>query len=158
MALSIGPRLQKQWQFWSSKPGGKWIFSRIIGWMAPYSGSISARVTELTPGHGVVELQERRKVRNHLQSVHAIALLNLAELATGLTLMNSLPSGMRGILTGIQMHYHQKARGLLHAECFCDIPDKPEDKEMILTGEIKNRSGEIVATASATWLIGPEKN
>ena len=158
MTLSIGPRLRQQWQFWSPKPGGKWLFSRMVGWMAPYSGSISAKVIELQPGHGVVELNDRRKVRNHLRSVHAIALINLAEMVTGLTLMNSLPPGMRGILTGINMQYHVKARGKLTATCDCAVPAQHESKEIALEGEIKNQAGEVVATATANWLIGPDNH
>jgi acyl-coenzyme A thioesterase PaaI-like protein len=137
---------------------GKWVFSRMVGLIAPFSGSIGAKVEMLQPGHGVVTLKDRRKVRNHLKSVHAIALVNLAELVTGLTLMNSLKDDTRGILTAIQMQYHKKARGLLTAECFCDVPDGNAEKEIVLCGEIKDETGEVVATATATWLIGPENH
>ena len=157
MAQSIGPSLRENWQRLSSKPGGKWLFSRIIGFTVPYTGSIGANVALLEPGHGRVTLKERRKVSNHLRSVHAIALVNLAEMVTGLTLLNSLPEDARGILTGMQIQYHHKARGLLTAECDCEIPESNEEKEMQISGEIKNEAGDIVATAIATWRIGPEK-
>ncbi|MCH8846717.1 MAG: DUF4442 domain-containing protein [Proteobacteria bacterium] len=157
MAQSIGPFLRENWKRFSSKPGGKWIFSRIIGFTVPYTGSIAANVVLLEPGHGVVTLKERRKVRNHLRSVHAMALANLAEMVTGLTLLNSLPDGTRCILTSMQIQYHKKARGLLTAECVCEIPQNNEEREMQVTGEIKNEVGEVVASATATWRIGPEK-
>lgn len=157
MSMSIGPLLRDNWKRLSTKPLGKWIFSRLVGFMAPFSGSIGAKVEVLQPGHGVVTLQECRKVRNHLKSVHAIALMNLAELVTGLTLMNSLKDNSRGILTAIQMQYHKKARGFLTAECYCEVPEDNMEKEIILSGEIKDLAGDVVATATATWLIGPEK-
>ncbi|MFT5426212.1 MAG: acyl-coenzyme A thioesterase PaaI-like protein [Gammaproteobacteria bacterium] len=156
MAQSIGPSLRENWQRFSNKPGGKWLFSRIIGFTVPYTGSIGAKVAHLEPGHGRVTLKERRKVSNHLHSVHAIALVNLAEMVTGLTLLNSLPEDARGILTGMKIQYHHKARGLLTAECVCEIPESNEEKEMQISGEIKNEAGDIVATAIATWRIGPE--
>ena len=158
MSRSIGPRLRGYWARLSPLPFGKRLFSVIIGLMAPYSGSIGAIVQELQPGHGVVTLRERRKVRNHLRSVHAIALVNLAELVTGLTLMNSLPDGMRGILTGIEMSYLKKARGQLRAECRCDIPRAGEDRQVRVLGEIRDSAGELVASGAATWMIGPEKS
>jgi acyl-coenzyme A thioesterase PaaI-like protein len=111
----------------------------------------------LEPGRGVVSLRERRRVRNHLRSVHAIALVNLAELVTGLTLMNSLPDGMRGILIGIEMRYLKKARGQLRAHCQCPIPQTSDEAELRIEGKIVDATGEVVATAVASWLIGPEK-
>ncbi len=157
MAQSIGPYLRGNWQRFSKKPGGKWLFSRIIGITVPYTGSISANVVLLEPGHGKITLRERRKLRNHLQSVHAIALANLSEMVTGLTLLNSLPGDARGILTSMQIHYHKKARGLLTAECICEVPENNAEREMQVSGEIKDEVGEVVATATATWRIGPEK-
>ncbi len=156
MTQSIGPYLRGNWLRFSNKPGGKWLFSRIIGFTVPYTGSIAANVELLEPGHGKVTLKERRKVSNHLQSVHAIALANLSEMVTGLTLLNSLPDNARAILTSIQIQYHHKARGLLTAECVCEIPENNAEREMQISGEIKNEVGEVVATATATWRIGPE--
>jgi len=157
MNQSIGPYLRGNWQRFSNKPGGKWLFSRIIGFTVPYTGSIAANVVLLEPGYGKITLRERRKVSNHLQSVHAIALANLSEMVTGLTLLNSLPDNARAILTSIKIQYHHKARGLLTAECVCDIPENNAEREMQVSGEIKNEVGEVVATATATWRIGPEK-
>jgi len=157
MAKSIGPYLRENWKRFSNKPGGKWIFSRIVGFTVPYTGSIAANVELLEPGRGQITLKERRKINNHLRSVHAIALANLAEMVTGLTLLSSLPDDTRGILTSIQIQYHKKARGLLTAECVCEIPENNEERELQLSGEIKNASGEVVASATATWCIGPEK-
>jgi len=157
MNQSIGSYLRDNWQRFSNKPGGKWLFSRIIGFTVPYTGSIAANVAILEPGHGKITLRERRKVSNHLRSVHAIALANLSEMVTGLTLLNSLPDDARGILTGLKIQYHHKARGLLTAECVCEIPVDNSEREIQVTGEIKNEEGEVVATATATWRIGPEK-
>lgn len=157
MSKSIGPILRKYWKLLENKPMGPRLFSYMVGFMAPYSGTIGARVVKLEPGHGIVVLKDRRRVRNHLKCVHAMALINLAEISTGLTLMNSLPNDARGILTDIRMQYHKKARGYLTAECICVIPESNAEQELEITGEIKNEAGEVVATGIATWLIGPEK-
>ena len=157
MSLSIGPALRKYWRLLSAFAAGRWLFSRFLGLYAPYSGSIRAQVERLQPGHGVVVLKERRRVRNHLKSIHAIALVNLAEMVTGLTLMNSLPDKTRGILVAIDMQFLKKARGRLVAECDCEIPPDNAEREVLVNGVIKNAQGEIVATAQARWLLGPEK-
>jgi acyl-coenzyme A thioesterase PaaI-like protein len=156
MAQSIGPSLRQQWRHISRLPGGKWLFSYALGSCVPYSGTLGARVEVLEPGHCVVILRDRRGVRNHLRSVHAMALANLAELATGLALMNSLPEGARGILAGFSIDYLKKARGRLTATCHCDIPPGIDEHEYTLTGEIRSADGEVVAVARARWLVGPE--
>lgn len=156
MSRSIGPQLRKTWHQLSSKPGGKWLFSRVLGRLAPYTGSIGAQITQLEPGYCQVKLADRHRVRNHLHSIHAIALCNLGEMSTGLALMNSLPVNMRGILKGISVDFQKKARGTLTSECHCAVPTQMERQEQQVTAEIHNAEGEIVAIVTALWLIGPE--
>ena len=156
MSRSIGPRLRYYRRTVSDRPGGKWQFSRVLGMIAPYTGSLGGTIQFLEPGHCVVTLPDRRRIRNHLNSVHAIALCNLGEKTTGLALMHSLPENTRGILTGISADYVKKARGLLTAECYCDIPDGNEKCEHTVKSDIRDAEGELVATVCARWLIGPE--
>ena len=157
MTRSIGPGLRTQWRRLAGLPGGKWLFSCALGHYVPYTGSLGAVVRVLEPGHCVVELRERHRLRNHLDSIHAMALANLAEMVTGLALMNSLPDNTRGILTGFSIDYLQKARGVLVAECSCELPKDNSDAEHMLTGEIRDRGGALVVVARARWRTGPEK-
>lgn len=153
----LSTRIQKQWAMLSNKPGGKWLFSAGIGMMAPYSGTIGCLVDELRPGYAKVLLKDRKKVRNHLKSIHAIALINLGEISTGLATMSGMPDDARGILSGLSIEYHKKARGLLTAECHADIPSTSERKTYEVEGKIYDSSGDCVATVTAKWLIGPAK-
>src|SRR5512133_1927793 len=102
--------LRDAWNLLSGMPGGKAVFSRVIGRMAPYSGTIHATVTVLRAGYAEVQMHDRRAVRNHLDCVHAIALANLAELAGNVALMYSLPDDARFIVSGIEIEYVKKAR------------------------------------------------
>jgi acyl-coenzyme A thioesterase PaaI-like protein len=151
-----GERLRRAWRVLSPKPGGKWLFSRLVGRMAPYSGSVGALVTELRPGHARVVLRDRRRVRNHLGSIHAIALMNLGELATGLATVASLPASSRSILTGLSMEYLKKARGPITAACDVSIPETGERLEHTVEGALTDASGDVVARVTARWLVGPE--
>ena len=156
-ANSPGPTLRSLWKKLEGIPGGKKAFSWAVGTMAPYTGTIGATIVELRPGYSRVELQDRRKVRNHLRSVHAVALVNLAELSTGAAMISALPDGLRGILVGLSIEYLKKARGTLTAECTVEVGDEMERREIPVHGIIKNAQGEEVAKATARWLVGPSK-
>ena len=113
-------------------------------------------VLTLVPGYAQVLLRDRRHVRNHLRSVHAIALANVAEYSTGLAVLSGMPGGFNGILVKLNVDYTKKARGDLLAECKTEVPEFKERTEVPVVSEIRDSSGDIVCTATAIWLIGPQ--
>ncbi|MHC2117058.1 hotdog fold domain-containing protein [Stenotrophomonas geniculata] len=96
-------------------PAGNWLFSRAVCFKAPYFASIAPRITRLEHGRCEGTLADRRKVRNHIGTVHAIAMCNLAELTAGLMVDASLPADMRWIPKGMDVKYQAKALGTLKA-------------------------------------------
>jgi len=143
------------WQRFSSLPAGSWLFSYFLGWYAPYSGTIGSRVEALQPGFARVSLRDRRRVRNHLKSIHAIALMNLGEITTGLAVLTALPPDMRGIVLGLKAEYLKKSRGTLTAEANFKMPAKIDDNTSCeVKSEILDEGGDLVAVVRATWLLG----
>jgi acyl-coenzyme A thioesterase PaaI-like protein len=148
----------KWWRRLSAVPAGSWLFSRFLGWYAPYSGTIACRVEVLQPGFAQVSLRDRRRVRNHLKSIHAIALMNLGEIATGLAVLTSLSANMRGIVLGLQAEYRKKSRGTLTAKASFEKPTQLDDGTSCeAMAEIVDEAGDVVAVVRATWLIGYKK-
>ena len=96
-------RLQRLWLRLHKLPGGRWLFSYILGWIVPYSGSIGAKVITLNPGYAQLQLRDHRRVRNHLNSIHAIALTNLGEYTSGLAMLGTLSESTRGIQPNISI-------------------------------------------------------
>lgn len=143
------------WKKLHTLPCGKWLFSRALGKKIPYTGSIGSIVEELEPGYAKVSMRDRKCVRNHLRSVHAVALMNLAEFTSGLATIGALPSTLRGILVGFRIEYLKKARGKLTATSRCAVPNTTERVEHTVEVQIQNADGDTVCRAFATWLIGP---
>lgn len=148
-------RIRRTWERLNRLPGGRWLFSRVLGWVVPYTGTIRASVVELRKGHATLRMRDRRRVRNHLRSIHAVALFNLVEITTGLAMNFGLPGDARGILTGFSIDYLKKGRGTLTAVCDCPVPETNEEGEYEVVGQISDESGDVVVRATARWLIGP---
>ncbi len=145
------------WHKLSGYPGGRWLFSVLIGRFVRYSGTVGARLHELTPGRSLLTMRDRPKVRNHLRSVHATALATFGELASGLAMMSGMPPGMRAIVTKLEIEYLKKARGTLTAHGEAPIPDAGESREYLVTASIRNTEDEEVAKVVVHWLVGPDE-
>jgi acyl-coenzyme A thioesterase PaaI-like protein len=143
------------WRRLAALPGGRWLFARLLSGFVPYSGSTRPRVLDLEPGHVRVAIPDRRANRNHLHSVHAIALANVAELASGLAMTTALPDNVRGIVVRFNMTYVKKARGTIIAESRCVVPAVEREAEHDFTADVRDASGDIVAQATVTWRLGP---
>ncbi len=153
----MGQPLMAWWARTRKIPGGDFVFSKIIGFMVPYTGSIHPVVLELEPGHAKAMMKDRRKVRNHLQSIHAIAQMNLGEFVTGLAMTSQLLPESRAIITHLAIDFVKKARGPIVGECHCENLDQSVSKTHEIVSEIRDASGEVVSRAVAHWLVGPRK-
>lgn len=149
--------LLHRWDTLSSIPFGKYFFDLLIKIYIPYTGSMSAKVQELKPGYAKVTLQDRRKVRNHLKSVHAIALANLAEYTGNLALVCGMPEDARFIVKNISIDYLKKGRGTLTGECHAPRVENSEKNEFSVEVTIKDFEGDVVATGKLLTLVGPKK-
>src|SRR5215469_5274425 len=108
-------------------PAGHWLFSRAICFRAPYFSTIAPRFVALEPGRCEVRIRDRRRVHNHIGTVHAIALCNLAELSAGVMAEATMPPGMRWIPKGMTVEYLNKAVGSMHAVATPEVPLSPNE-------------------------------
>ena len=150
----------KQRRSLSRWPLGAKLFDRAIGLQVPYAGTIKAQVLDLEPGYARVLMPDRRAVRNHLRSIHAVALINLGEMTANMALMSTQPADGRWIVTGLETKYIKKARGPIVALCRIEPSDLDWSLDREWSGEVTlcDSSGDIVARLLQYWKIGPKRS
>ncbi|MBE1159137.1 hotdog fold domain-containing protein [Dyella acidiphila] len=138
-------------------PAGHWLFSRAVCLRAPYFATIAPRFVVLAPGRCEVRMRDRRRVHNHLGTVHAIALCNLAELSAGTMAEASMPPGMRWIPKGMSVDYLAKAIGSMHALATPDAAavESAAGYEWPVTVRVSDAAGQEVFRARITMWLSP---
>lgn len=140
-------------------PFGHWLFSKAVCFKAPYFGSISPRFTRLEPACCEAIIRDRRAVHNHIGTVHAIALCNLAELCAGVMIDASIPPDMRWIPKGMTVSYLQKAHGTIRgiATPMQPIISSASGYELPVNVDALNLAGEKVFHAEIRMWLSPKK-
>lgn len=136
---------------------GRWLASRLICWQAPYFASIGPLLETLEPGHCVASIRHRRRVQNHIGTVHAIALCNLAEFVGGLATDAAMTRALRWIPKGMRVRYLKKAVGTMRAQARLDeIGEVGDGAERSARVTVTDASGEAVFDAEITMWISPK--
>jgi acyl-coenzyme A thioesterase PaaI-like protein len=140
-------------------PAGHWLFSRAVCFKAPYFGSIRPTIHALESGRCEASIPHRRAVQNHIGTVHAIALCNLAELCAGVMVDASLPADMRWIPKGMTVAYLKKASGTMRAVATPMIPiaSRAEAYDLPINVDVLDPAGLKVFNAVITMWLSPRK-
>ncbi len=140
----------------ASKPGGKFIFAKLVGWNAPFFAKIKPRFIELRAAYCETQIDDRRSVRNHLGTINAGALCSMAEMTGGLALDTVVPKSMRWIPKSMTVNYHAKASGTITAISEFD-PNIVQEGDVIIPIVVKNKGGDTVFNADITFYISRKK-
>jgi acyl-coenzyme A thioesterase PaaI-like protein len=147
------------WERFAARPGGKWAFSRLVCLRAPYFGSIRPRFEELRPEYCRIAIAKRRAVTNHIGTVHAIAMCNMAELAGGTMTEVTIPPTHRWIPKGMTVEYLKKAAtDLIAVATPGSKPDWSAPGDYRVNVTVTDRGNEPVFRAVITMWVTPKKS
>jgi acyl-coenzyme A thioesterase PaaI-like protein len=93
----------------STLPMGDALFSRLFSLKAPYFGTVRPRFVALRPNYVELTIAKRRRVQNHIGTVHVIAICNGLEAAMGALAEVSIAPEKRWIPKGMDVRYTAKA-------------------------------------------------
>lgn len=137
-------------------PAGKFLFSKAIGFGAPFFAKIKPKVIDLRPGYCEVQIRDRRGVRNHIGTINAGALCTLAELTGGMALDSIVPKQMRWIPRSMTVNYLKKATGTITATSSI-AQQIAEEGQLNVLVEVRDQASELVFTANIDFYISLKK-
>jgi acyl-coenzyme A thioesterase PaaI-like protein len=147
------------WRRASILPFGDRLFSTLVGLRAPYFRSVRPRFTVLEPHHVTLVVRDRRRVHNHLGTVHAIALCNGLEAAMGALAEVTIAADRRWIPQRMQVAYTAKATG----DVTCVAQTSPDDWSGPAPGEVPVQvhgeltDGTVVVEGVITLWVTPRR-
>ncbi|MEM9602273.1 MAG: hotdog fold domain-containing protein [Pseudomonadota bacterium] len=124
-------------------PFGRWLFSRLVAWRAPYFRTVTPRIQVLEPGRCVVSMRKRWAVQNHIRTVHVIAICNLLEIAMGACAEASVPAHLRWIPKGMSVDYVAKATTDITATAEID-PEAWQPGDLVVQVRAEDTAGTVV--------------
>lgn len=154
MAESIALR---GWQKLSGTAAGRWLFSRVVCFKAPYFGSIHPVIDQLEPGRAVARMKKRRSVTNHIGTIHAIAMANLCELVAGTLTEVSIPGSMRWIPRGMSISYLAKAASGVTATGTFPALSGGTAQDVVVPVDVIDEAGTVVVHADITMYVSPRQ-
>ncbi len=113
----------KIFKYLSRFPLGNRLFSSIVCRTAPYFASASPLVTLLEVNHCECVIKKRKRVTNHINTMHVIAICNGLEMAMGVMAEASVPDHLRWLPKGMNVEYTAKAS----TDIRCVAKMNPED-------------------------------
>ena len=141
---------------------GARLFSFAFARKAPYFSSVRPRFTVIEPNHAELVVPDRRRVHNHLGTVHAIALCNGLEAAMGALAEATIPSSRRWIPKGMTVSYTAKAVGDITCVAETDPEQWTSDALPDVGGEVPVRvrgvrdDGEVVIEGTINLWVTPK--
>ena len=146
------PSIYDRYQKISKLPAGKFIFSKMVGFGAPFFRYLRAQVLDLSPAYCKVQVKDRRGLHNHLGTINAGALCSLAEMCGGMALDAAIDPSLRWIPKAMTVKYIAKATETITAISDFEVTTI-EPGEFVVPVAVSNRAGDLLFTADISFYI-----
>ena len=140
------------------------IISKIFGGAVKFAGTAGIRFDKLTFKEAELSIENRKKVQNHIKSVHAAATALLGETASGFLVGLHVPDDRLPLLKSMHIDYVKRSTGKLTATC--ELTDEEinmirntEKGEITITVKVtdENNIEPVIAKYDWAWIPKPKK-
>tara|TARA_B110001454_G_C12632489_1_gene397559 strand:- start:349 stop:843 length:495 start_codon:yes stop_codon:yes gene_type:complete len=136
--------------------------SKAMGRVIKYAGTSGLRFEKLTANECIVVIPNRKKVQNHIGSVHAAAMGLLAETATGFMTGLTVPDNRIIVIKSMNLEYLKQATGDMKAVAtFSDqqveFIKNNEKADINVPVVITDEKGIETVKATMVWAWAPKR-
>lgn len=147
-------RLPKGWQ--------PFVRSKLIGKIIPFAGTAGCSIQTLTNNECVVVLKNRKKVGNHIGTLHAAAMALVAESATGFVTGMNVPDSRVVVIRSMELTYLKRTNGDLTAKATLSDEDvrrltTEEKGDITVPVKMTDEDGNETVTAKMVWAWVPKR-
>ncbi len=136
--------------------------------LSPFNNHLGAKLIEWSDNRCLIFVKKRRKVQNHVGSIHAGALFTLGETCAGLVIIRNFPfEKFRPLMSDVKVNYYKQARGDVWGECIA-APGAIEAAHVTfqsaeiptiemttnISGDV-NGERQIIAVVTTIWQVKP---
>jgi len=141
---------------------GSPLRSFLIGRTIPLVGTAGLRIERLDAEAAVVFIANRRRVRNHIGTLHAAAMALVAETASGLALGMHIRDDAIPVIQRMTVHYEKRAQGALRAVARIPVEEiaRLHDEargELLVPVTVSDAGGENPIRCEMHWAWRPKK-
>ena len=145
-------------------PGGldKAAWSFAIGKLVKFAGTSGVEFMELTTSKVHVRIRNRKRVQNHIGSVHAAAMAVLAETATGIVVGMNVPDDRTPVIKTMKIDYLKRAKGDMEAVATLSAEDmqrirNTEKGDIVVPVVVTDAEGKQPISCEMTWAWVPKR-
>jgi uncharacterized protein (TIGR00369 family) len=136
--------------------------SKALGKVIKYVGTSGLRFEKVTANECIVVIPNRKKVQNHMGSVHAAAMGLLAETATGFMTGLTVPDNRIIVIKSMNLEYLKQATGDMTAVATfsdeqVDFIKNNEKADINVPVVITDEKGIETVKATMVWAWAPKR-
>jgi len=140
----------------------RFLITWAFGGTVHFVRTAGVKFEELTEERAVLRLANKRRVQNHIGTVHAAAVALLGETATGAVFGMSVPDDKLPILRNMRIDYTKRSQGALRAEAWLKDEQRAsfareEKGDIAVPVKITDETGEPTVELEYVWTWRPKK-
>lgn len=134
----------------------------FFGKTVKLTGTVGISVDELTEKRAIISVKNKKKVQNHIGSVHAVANILIAESATGYLVGMNIPDTSVPVIKTIKADYVKRAKGDMKAVATLTdeqikLIQSTEKGETVVKVTVTDGEGKEPVIMEMVWAWTPKK-